>query len=200
MEERIENTMKAFRKHMFEIEYFETGAEAVSWVTEQLEAGSSAGFGGSTTVKELGLKEALSKKGVILFDPDTAENAKEATLQARDADAYFCSANALVEDGSILNVDGTGNRVSACAFGPKHLYLLVGVNKLVPDLDAAMERIKEAAVKNCQALKKKTPCAMTGKCSDCLSPDRSCRAYLLLRRPSRKVPTTVVLINESLGY
>jgi len=200
MEERIQKTLENFRRHSFGAEYFETGAEAVEWILSQTEAGKLAGFGGSQTVHGLMIPEKLAEKGLRIADPETAEDVLAAELAARDADYYFCSANALIEDGSILNVDGTGNRVGACVFGPKHLFIVAGVNKLTADLDAAFDRASEAAVINCKDLGKKTPCVSTGKCSDCNSPDRSCRAYLLLRRPTRTVPTTLVLINETLGF
>lgn len=204
MAERVHKTLDALHQHGFDTQYFAKGAEAAEWLVAQVPAGASAGRGGSATLNQLGLLERLRAKGVTIPDPWSDDlDDEQKRLAYRDAqysDAFFCSANAITETGSILNVDGTGNRITAMACGPRHLYIVAGINKLVPDEAAAFERIKQCAPLNCQRLGLETPCAKTGRCHDCRGEARSCRAYLLLRYPARFVPTTVVLIGEELGF
>ncbi|WP_031479928.1 lactate utilization protein [Maridesulfovibrio frigidus] len=167
---------------------------------------SSISFGGSMTVVDTGLFDQIKKldkvKVIDTYDvkPPMAERI-ERRRQALLTDLFITSANALTEEGEIVNLDGTGNRVAAMAFGPKNVIVLVGRNKICGDLDAATRRIKEyVAPVNAMRLKRKTPCAVTGTCADCSSPERICSVWGITEKSSPKGRIHIVLINEDLGY
>ncbi|MDO4733277.1 MAG: lactate utilization protein [Bacillota bacterium] len=201
--ELIEKTLAALEKHSFQTARFSTVEQAVEWLDQQIPQGASVGVGGSVSVRSSGLLERLSARGIEILDHWqeglSPEEKKELFFRTHRADAYFCSANAITAEGHILNVDGMGNRLAAHCYGPKRLYLLCGINKLVPDMDAALERIEKIAPINCKRKGFDTPCTETGECCDCNTPDRSCRAYLVLRRPTRAVPVTVVFVEQEMG-
>ena len=200
---RVDITLQNLNRHEFEAVFFPQIEEAVRWVDQRIPDFSLVSVGGSVTVRNSGLLERLQERQITILDHwrpgQTQAEQQEIFEKGLQADAYLCSANAITEDGYILNVDGRGNRVAAHCYGPKHLYLLAGINKIVPDIVTALDRVQQAAVQNCRAKGFKTPCVETGVCCDCDSSDRSCRAYLLLRRPTRAVPVTVVLIGQTLG-
>lgn len=202
--ELIDQALAALTKHGFQTAHFSDIEEAVDWLEAEIPVGATIGVGGSVTVRSSGVLERLAARGSKILDhwlPElSADDKKELFYQTQRADAYLCSANAITADGFILNVDGMGNRLAAHCYGPKRLYLLAGVNKLVADVPAALERVEKIAPINCKRKGFQTPCAQTGECCDCDSPDRSCRAYLLLRRPTRAVPVTVVLVDQELGF
>lgn len=199
----IDSTLAALEKHDFQTAHFPTVEQAVDWLDGQIPDGAKVGVGGSVSVRSSGLLERLAARGAEILDhwkPGlSAEEKKELFFQTQRADVYLCSANAVTADGFILNVDGMGNRLAAHCYGPRRLYMLVGINKLVEDVPAALERVEKIAPINCKRKGFDTPCAETGVCCDCDSPDRSCRAYLLLRRPTRAVPVTVVLVDQEMG-
>jgi L-lactate utilization protein LutC len=161
----------------------------------------SVGFGGSMTVQGLGLYDALSANGNELYwhwkgGPDMRR-------KAMFADYYLCSANALTEDGVIIEIDGSGNRVAALSFGPKNAILIVGKNKIVKDKDAGVARIKsaECSGRNGKRMNLPTPCAVAGKCSDCNMPQRMCSVTAFFERPSKGLENVyVILVDEVLGY
>lgn len=200
--DRIHAALQAFEKNGFQTVSFANRDAAAEWLSAQVQPGESVGFGGSVTVAQLGLRELLRARGARIIEdaPDADAAQHRATAQqAACADAFFCSANALIEKGWIFNVDGTGNRVVGTIFGPGRCYIIAGVNKLVPDADAAEERLHQCSPENCKRLNKQTPCVASGTCTDCQSPDRSCRVYVTIKRPPRMLPTTIVLIDETLG-
>ncbi len=193
----LEKLMDNLKKRGFTVSYFKTGAEAADYVCGQLE-GETVGFGGSKTVEALGLYEKLSEKNRVRWhwkDPADRDRYAEFT-------AYVCSANAISETGEFVNIDGTGNRLSASTYGPKKLYYMIGINKIAPDLASAIDRARNvASVKNAQRFGKSTPCVTTGKCHDCSSPDRICRVMTIHMCPLNSFERTeVVLIGEELGY
>ncbi|WP_320172718.1 lactate utilization protein [Maridesulfovibrio sp.] len=166
----------------------------------------SISFGGSMTVVDSGLYDQIKKlQKVNVIDtydvnPPMAERI-ERRRQSLLSDLFITSANAFTEEGELVNLDGTGNRVAAMAFGPRNVVVLVGRNKLCPDLDAAVSRIKEyAAPVNAMRLKRKTPCAVTGKCQDCNSKDRICNVWGITEKSSPQGRIHVVFINEDLGF
>jgi len=167
-----------------------TPEEANKAVLSIASAAENVGWGGSETVKELGLREAIAAQG------------KEIRDHRADCDLFLLSANALLEDGRIVNIDGTGNRVAASVYGPKHVLYLIGRNKIVSGgIDDAIARIKrEACPPNTRRLGKQTPCALTGKCADCNCADRICKVTVIFDRPPSRTPTTVLLIDADLGY
>ena len=181
---------EALLKRGFAAETFATKEEAAARVMEMAKGAQSVGWGGSETVKEMGLREAMADAGKEIRDHETV------------CDLFLLSANALTADGRIVNIDGRGNRVAASIYGPRQVVFVVGRNKIVEGgLDDAVARIKRCACPpNCRRLGKQTPCALTGKCADCNSPDRICMVTVIHERPARATPTAVLLIDEDLGY
>ncbi len=186
----LEKVKEALLKRGFAAEAFATKEAAAARVLEMAKDAASVGWGGSETVKEMGLREAMAAAGKEIRDHQTV------------CDLFLLSANALTADGRIVNIDGSGNRVAASIFGPKQVVFVVGRNKIVEGgLDDAVARIKRCACPpNCRRLGKQTPCALTGKCADCNSPDRICMVTVIHERPARATPTAVLLIDEDLGY
>lgn len=193
--DKVEKSLKA---RGYGVRVFASGAEAAEYLDRRLN-GVSIGIGGSATVRDIGVYEKLEKHNQVFWhwtqDPDTAR------LNAMTADVYLCSANALAETGEIVNMDGNCNRVAGTMFGHKKVYFLIGRNKLCPNLDAAVWRVRNvASPKRAQQMKIKTPCAVKGDaCYNCTSPDRICRALVTLLGPSRAMETEVLLIDEDLG-
>lgn len=163
-------------------------------------------FGGSMTVREAGLLEALKARPELTvmdtFDPGISfEAMMELRRQALLCDLFLCSANAMSREGELVLVDGFGNRTAAVQYGPRKVILLVGRNKICPTLDAACEYVKHtAAPANCVRLKKDTPCAKVGHCMDCNSPDRICSVWTVLQRCKPAGRIHVVLIDEEAGF
>lgn len=165
----------------------------------------SFGFGGSATTRALGVIEALEKQSKTIYDhwkPGiTPEEDMETRLMMGRCDCFLTSANAITETGEIINVDGVGNRTNAMTFGPKKVFVVAGMNKVVPDLDAGLKRIKEVAgPMRAKSLEMKTPCTETGKCRNCKSPQRICRVTVILHRRPLKTDISVILIKDALGF
>ena len=203
-QDRIDKTLAALKHRGFGAAYFPRMSQAVAWLDSQIPDRALVGVGGSVTVRHSGLLERLAARQVEILDhwqPQPSDERKRALLlRAGQADVYLCSANAVTEDGYILNVDGAGNRVAAHCYGPGRLYLLAGINKLVPDLNAAIARVERIAPLNCRRLGLATPCVATGQCQHCYSAQCTCNAYLVLRHPTHGVPLTVVLAGEEAGF
>ena len=206
MDNRLEETAAALRRRGFTAECFATGAEAAARVMELAADARSVGFGGSMTVAALGLPEALAAAGKEIWrhgDPSlTPEQKVEVMHRELTCDLFLLSANALTLDGRLVNIDGNGNRVAASIYGPGKVVFVVGRNKLVDGgLDEAVARIKRCACPpNCRRLNKQTPCALTGECADCSSPDRICMVTVVMDRRPRATDVHVVLVDEDLGY
>ncbi len=193
----ITKTVNSLKGRGFGVKFFETGAEASEYLKAQLD-GLTVGIGGSKTVQTLGIADMLDKDKVFWH---WSEKKPDTLVNAAAADVYLSSANAISEDGEIINIDGTGNRVSSLTFGHKKLYIVAGVNKISPDFHTALDRARNvAAVQNCRRFEaKKTPCKTDGVCHDCRSKDRICNGLLVLWAPMGSTETEVILINESLG-
>ncbi len=187
----------------FAVSTFATKEEANAYLNEQVD-GVTVGAGGSVTLAEMGLLEALDTHNEVFWHQKakTPEESQEIRLRAANADVYFSSANGIAETGEIINIDGNGNRVSSTIWGHKKVYLVIGKNKIAPDYDSALWRARNiAGPKNAQRLNKKTPCAVKGdKCYDCKSPERICRALSVFWEKPTNAEYEVVLINEDLGY
>ena len=150
---------------------------------------------------EIGLVEALKTDEYNFIDRDKSEDKRAAMLAAYDADFFLSSANAMTEDGIIVNIDGNSNRVSAIAQGPKKVLFIVGMNKICPDWDSAMKRARNVAAPiNAQRFGLSTPCAKTGSCMDCKSPDTICCQFLITRFSRHEGRITVILVNDNLGF
>lgn len=192
----IANGMKAV--------YTDTAEKAKIIALDMIPEGSSVGFGGSITLSEIGLMDELKKRNYQLINPTGDIPIDEKTRLRREAitsDYYFTGTNAVTLDGKLVNIDGTGNRVASMIFGPKHVIVITGVNKISRTLEDALNRAKEeAAVMNARKLKRKTPCAITGKCSDCQSEERICNITTIIDRKPRETDITVIIIGEELGF
>ena len=184
----------------YAVQCFATAQEAADYLNGAID-GVSVAFGGSVTLDQMGLFERLSSHNHAMWHwrEGTAEDPRKEGLTA---DVYVTSVNGMDEDGDLINIDGAGNRVAASLFGHKKLYFVVGRNKLAPTYDEALWRARNiAAPKNAQRLQRKTPCAVKGdKCYDCKSPERICRALVVLWEPMMGMEAEVVLVDEDLGY
>lgn len=196
----FETAVKNLERHGFAVRVFQTGKQAVQAISQEL-SGKTIGFGGSVTLDTLGLFEALNQNNDVAWHwrktPDACE--KSASSQV-----YFTSANAISETGEIVNIDGTGNRVSSMLYGHEELYIVVGTNKLTPDLPSAIDRARNiASPLNARRLHCQTPCALLDpmRCHDCNSQDRICNGFVTLARPTDGIGKVhVILIEETLGY
>lgn len=181
--------------------YVQTKEEALNKALELIPEGSKVTKGGSMSVLEIGLDKALKEGNYDYCDRDATTDKRAAELFAYSADVFLGSTNAITEDGVLINIDGNSNRVSAYAFGPKKLVLIVGMNKVAGDVDAAMKRARnEAATINAQRFGLQTPCSKTGACMDCKSPDTICCQFLITRFSRHKDRIHVILVNDSLGF
>ncbi len=182
---------------------FETGSEAVRYLDQNIDH-RSVGIGGSMTVEQLGLYDALKSHNQVFWHYRIPEGKTDPEIRqaASLTDIYISSVNGLAETGEIINIDGKGNRVAAMLYGHKKLYLLVGENKISEDYDRALYRARNvAAPKNAARLQVRTPCAIKAdRCYDCRSPQRICRALSVLWDAPSDSDIEVVLIHEPLGF
>ncbi|MBQ7424742.1 MAG: lactate utilization protein [Lachnospiraceae bacterium] len=162
---------------------------------------SSVTMGGAMSAHEIGLVDALKGGDYNFIDRDAMEDKRAAMLAAYDADYFIAGANAMTDDGIIVNIDGNANRVSAIAQGPRHVIFIVGMNKICDDLDGAMKRARNVAAPiNAQRFGLSTPCARTGKCMDCKVPDTICCQFLITRFSRHEGRIFVILVDDSLGF
>ncbi len=181
--------------------YAATKEEALKIALEIIPESSSVTMGGAMSAHEIGLVDALKNGNYNFIDRDKAEDKRAAMLAAYDADYFLTSANAITEDGVMVNIDGNANRVSAIAQGPKHVVVIVGMNKICPDVDAAMKRARNVAAPiNAQRFGLNTPCTKTGSCMNCKSPDTICCQFLITRFSRHVDRIHVILVNDNLGF
>lgn len=165
--------------------------EALAKALELIPEGSSVGMGGCMSAIEIGLVDALAAGNYNLEDHGPTA----------DLDVFLSSANAMTDDGIIVNIDGNSNRVSAIAYGPRKVVFIVGMNKICDDVDGAMKRARNvAAPTNAQRFGLSTPCAKKGKCFDCKSPDTICCQFLITRFSRHEGRIHVILVNDDLGF
>ncbi|MBE6909656.1 MAG: lactate utilization protein [Ruminococcaceae bacterium] len=190
-------------EHGYRVTVCPTKQAASEYLNVQID-GTSVGFGGSMTLKELGLFESLSAHNTVLSHWNVPEGmtADEVRRKEMDTEVYLTSVNGLAATGELINIDGSGNRVASTLFGHKKVYFVVGRNKLAPTYDEALWHARNvASPKNAQRLGVKTPCAAKGdKCYDCKSPERICRGLVVLWRNMLGCDAEVVLVDEELGY
>ena len=184
--------------------YVKTKEEALKLALSLIPENSTVSMGGSMSVAEIGLEDAMKNGNYNYIDRNgakTKEEKRECELKAYDADFFLGSVNAMTDDGVLINIDGNANRVSAYAYGPKHLLLVVGMNKVCPDVDSAMKRARgTAATENTQRFGINTPCTKTGKCFDCKSADSICCQFLITRYSMHADRIHVILVNDNLGF
>lgn len=199
-----EKMIKNLRRRNFEAFYCPTAAEAVNKISSLILDGSSVTWGGSMTIRDMGLTKALHERDLRVLDRDMAADRDEAQRIYREAfscDYYLSSANAISEDGVIVNIDGNGNRVAAITFGPKKVILVIGLNKVAQDVQSALARARSTASPiNAARFDIKTPCRADGVCHNCNSPESICNYIHFLRNSHPAGRHIVVLIGEELGY
>ena len=192
------------QKRQMEGFYCPDRASAVELALSLMPEDSSIGWGGSMTLAESGLSEAIRRKNYRLLDRDSAKTPDEQRKlygEMAMADFFLTSTNAITQNGELVNIDCRGNRVAFLIFGPQNVIVLAGMNKVVQDTDSAIARIKtSAAPPNTVRLNKKTPCAVTGVCGDCHSPDCICCHTVITRQSAYPGRIKVILIGEELGY
>lgn len=197
--------LKNLEHRHFEAYYCPTAAEAIEKTLSLLPAGASVTWGGSMTIRDMGLTEAVKQAGTYdVIDRDTAKDPAEMREMMRKgllADYYLTSTNAISESGVMVNIDGVGNRVASLCFGPNNVIVLCSLNKVAQDVDAAVKRVRGyAAPVNSMRFLGKTPCAIDGVCHNCTSEECICNQILITRvcRPAGRIK--VILIGEDFGY
>lgn len=199
-----ERVVKALESRNMEAYYAESKEEAVKTALRLINEGSTINMGGSASVRESGLIEALKNGNYIFYDRDLAPTPEERDQIARKAfecDWYLGSVNAMSEDGVFINIDGNANRVAAYAFGPKNVLLIVGMNKVVKTEEDAMHRARnEAAPVNTQRFGLNTPCVKNGSCFDCKSEDCICCQIMITRFSRIPKRFKIILVDENLGF
>lgn len=199
-----EKLVKALQKRHFEAYYFAHAAEAVKQVLELMPKGSSVSWGGSMTIRDMGLTAAIKDADYVVYDRDLATSPEEADVvyhQALGADFFITSANAITEEGQIVNIDGRGNRVAAITFGPKRVIHVIGLNKVARNVEEAISRARHTAAPiNTSRLGSATPCTADGVCHECLSPACICNVLQVVRNSFPAGRHIVVLVGEDLGY
>lgn len=214
MNEMIEKTMTALQKNNMQAYFVEKKEDVIDLVKTLIKKGDTVTHGGSVTLAECGIPALLANGDYNYLDRSvkglTPEQVKDIYRKTFSADVFFTSANAITENGLLYNVDGNSNRIAAIVYGPDSVIVIAGVNKIVPDINAAMNRLKTtAAPLNTKRLNCKTPCAVTGKClavdnpllaEGCKSPERICCNYVVTAQQRHKDRIKVILVGESLGY
>ena len=200
------NTMiKNFKKRNIEAFYCEDSASAVSLAMELMKDGGTVGMGGTMTVKECGLLDAVKSASHLDFiDRDlakTPDEKKQIYFQTLQSDYFLMSSNAITIDGELINIDGNGNRVACLIYGPEKVIVIAGMNKVVDDVDSGIARIGNfAAPPNAARLGTRTPCATLGHCGDCHSEDCMCAQIVITRHSRHKDRIKVILVGEELGF
>ena len=203
-ERLAERMIQNLKRRNIEAFYCPTAAAAVGKVSELIADGSSVTWGGTMTIRDMGIPQVLKERGTLeVLDRDEVSDRDEVVRiyeRAFTADVYLSSANAISEDGVIVNIDGNGNRVAAITWGPKKVIFVIGMNKVAQTVEAALARARSTAAPiNAARFDIKTPCQTDGVCHNCNSPESICN-YVHFLRNSPKGRHVVVLVGESLGY
>ena len=203
-EKRAQVLVKNLESRHFEAYYCPDSASALAKALELIPEGASVGWGGALSAQQIGLIDAVKSGNFAAIDRDAATTPEERTQALKrclTADVFLCGANALSLDGQMVNIDGTGNRVAAIAYGPDTILVIAGMNKVCDTLDDAVTRARTvAAPMNKQRFPFKTPCEVTGSCADCKSEESICNQILITRncRPAGRIK--FVLVGEELGF
>ncbi len=203
---RAKTIIKGLEKRNMEGVFCETKEDALSKALSYIEEGSSVTWGGSMSIEEIGLMDAVKNGNYEVIDRSVAKNyeeQREIFSKAVLADYYLMSSNAITLDGELINIDGTGNRVACLTYGPKNVIMIVGMNKVVNDVEDGIKRVRNfASPPNTLRLGLKTPCSMTGRCGDCYGDTCICSQIVVTRRQSAAMRgrIKVILVGESLGY
>lgn len=213
LRKRIEKTLKRLEDNQMQAFYVESREDVVPLVKGLISEGQEICSGGSMTLIETGVYDMLKSGNYHYYDREglSREEVEKVYRKAFSSDVYFCSANAVTENGELYNVDGNSNRVAAICYGPESVIVIAGINKLVRDIDEAVLRVKAcAAPANCIRLSCETPCSKTGECislstggdmpSGCHGDGRVCCNYVVSARQRKKNRIKVIIVGEELGY
>ena len=201
----LANTIiKNLEKRQIEAYYCEDKACALEKALELIPRGSTIGWGGSVTLTEIGLIDAVKNGDYTIIDRDKATNLEEQKAvysKICSSDFFLMSTNAITLNGELINIDGRGNRVAFLCYGPQNVLIVAGMNKVVSSIESGFERASNiSAPPNAIRLNRKTPCAITGKCENCYSPDCMCSQFVVTRRSGIPNRIKVILVGEELGY
>lgn len=200
-EKRGATVVKALKSRRFDAWYCATKEEALTLALSLIPEGATISWGGSESIHEIGLSAAVKTGPYEVWDRASAPDPMAVAYKALTADWYLTSANAISEDGELVNVDGNGNRVAAMIFGPKNVLVVAGMNKVVRSQADAVTRARTiAAPYNMQRFQKNTPCNVTGCCADCKSPDCICNQILITRGTRVPGRVKIILVGEDLGF
>ncbi len=209
MEGEIEEALKNLQVNNFDARFAENSDTAKEIILSSISKGAIAGIGDSATVRQVGIVEELEKKGISVLNPFTKElttdQAKTAVRDNISRQTFLCDVlvggtNAVTRDGKLVNIDAVGNRVASMIFGPRKVIIIAGKNKIVKDVDEALYRIKNLiAPFHARTKGFATPCAQTGRCSDCSAPKRICSVTSIMEKRPWRTETSVILVNEDLG-
>jgi len=206
IEQMMSRTRAALERNGFQSFITQTRQEALQKALSIIPVEATVGVGGSVTIREIGLIQALTERGntVVQHWNEAVSKIQLRTVLKRElnSDVFLCSANAVTEDGKLVNMDGTGNRVASMIFGPQKVVVIAGKNKIVKDLNEALERVKKiAAPMNSKRLNRENnPCTKTGVCTDCDSESRICKVTAIIERRPTLTDFSVVLVGEELGF
>ncbi len=199
-----QSVMKGLSSRNMTGHYAETKEAALKIALDLIPGKATIAWGGSVSVSEIGLKDAVLQGNYRPINRDTAQSPaqrREMELAGFGADCFLCSSNAVTEDGILVNLDGNSNRVAAICYGPQKVIMVVGMNKICKDVDAAVYRVRNtAATCNAQRFPIETPCRKSGACADCKSPDTICCQMLITRYSRHKDRIHVILVNDNLGF
>ena len=204
-EKKIEKTINNLKKNNISGYYVKDNDELINLIKDIAKEGEVVSVGGSMSLFESKVIELLRSGRYEFLDRYkkdlTQEDIKEIYRKSFFADTYFASANAITEDGEIFNVDGNGNRVAAILYGPDKVVLIVGVNKIVKNIEQAVARNRAiSGPANAKRLNLSTPCVKTGQCMECNSEDRICCEYTEIKRQKNPKRMNVIFINDTLGF
>ncbi len=202
---KLKRVARALKKNGIEAYIAKDSSEALKKALSLIPKKATVGLGGSRTVVEIGLLDALRKGNYQLFDQYDKSLSREQSIEMRKkgthADCFVAGSNAITEDGKIVNIDGMGNRLAAFCYGPQRVIIVVGRNKIVTNLEAAIWRVKNvAAPMNAMRFGLDTPCVKTGVCTDCDSPQRICNLTLIIEKQKMVGRISVILVNQDLGF
>lgn len=205
IDQRVNRTIENLKKNNMEGYYVPDEKGLIEKLKELLNDGDTVSVGGSMTLFETGVIDFIRNGNYNFLDRYeeglTPSEIKDIFRKSFSADAYIASSNAITENGELYNVDGNGNRVAAMIYGPDKVIVIVGINKIVKDVDEAMKRCsKVASPANCKRLNKNTPCVKLGYCIDCSSSERICNDYVLIKKQSIKGRINVIIIGKQFGY
>lgn len=205
VERLLERTVKKLNENFFTANYFVERESLFDAILNAIPSGATVGVGGSVTVRELGIVEKLEQMGFTVLDhwKENLSNEERAGVRKSHltCNVFITGTNAITEEGELVNMDGIGNRVSSMIYGPERVIIVAGYNKIVKDLNKAVERIKTiAAPMNAKRLNLGLPCAQQGYCTDCKSDKRICRILTVIQRKPPETDIRIFLIKEDIGY